>query len=200
MAARLDHVEIASLLIAHGSDPSTQDDNVRTGIWGVDSSTPTQYAERWLFHHVQHVVSSQPAHMGMTVTAQQLSEVFAAGPYTTALCCTVQLCESREFPDLSQHGRQRTRQSGQSQISNTCSEQIRALMKYTVHIHSSSCTHALQGLSPVHLAVQRNAYASIEVLLSRGADVNIQDHRVWAFSSFHACAQCLKSKTCRQEQ
>lgn len=66
-------------------------------------------------------------------------------------------------------------------------------MNHTVHIGCSSCLHAVQGLSPVHLAVQRNAYASVEVLLSHGADVNIQDHRVCAFSSCYACAPLLKS-------
>ena len=40
----------------------------------------------------------------------------------------------------------------------------------------------LQGQSPMHVAVRHGAYASIEVLQSRGADLNIQDHRVRAFT------------------
>ena len=43
---------------------------------------------------------------------------------------------------------------------------------------SQACVHELQGQPPLHLAVQNDAYESVEMLLTCGADVNIQDYRV----------------------
>ena len=62
-----------------------------------------------------------------------------------------------------------------------------------------SIMHELQGLSPVHLAVQNNADESVEVLLTHGADLNIQDHRVGA-SSIPCCCAETGSSTCKQGQ
>lgn len=61
VAARLDRAEIASLLVAHGSNPSTQDDNVRT-LSNVHDNVMCQYMRDTVricynvHHYLMHIL------------------------------------------------------------------------------------------------------------------------------------------------
>ena len=120
-----------------------------------------------------------------TTTVSQLSTLLQGH---TPLHCAAQ-CNSAQTVDFltCQNVNIDSRNSRVSLSHNLtcCPEPQRACFDVTAAKLFQACMHELQGQPPLHLAIQHDAYESIQVLLSRGADLNIQDHRVRSFSLYH---------------